>query len=179
VYRYLDQGYVIGAVDSVLVSRRLEFDEVADRVLHDFRQETRRAAALARVEQVERELAAGRTWEDVTPTLGGSPLAHRIGHGDPLPGFGAWSPIDSVLFGPGAPGAGELRRLETPRGLLVLQVTARVPAEVDVLRREREKVRRIVLNRRVYDHVETLREKAKIEPLRPELAERLPAPPRL
>lgn len=179
VYRYLDQGYVIGAVDSVLASRRLEFDEVADRVLQDFRQETGRAAALARVEQVERELAAGRTWEEATETLGGSPVAHRIGHGDPLPGFGGWSAIDSTLFGPGAPRAGELRRLESPRGLLLLQVAARVPAEVDVLRREREKVRRIVLNRRVYDHVETLREKAKIETLRPELAERLPAPPRL
>ena len=74
---------------------------------------------------------------------------------------------------------GRLRQLSTPRGELLVQVLERVPAAPAALARERENVRRVVLNRRIYDHVEELRARARIEILRPELAERPPAPPRI
>ncbi len=179
IYRYLDQGYVVAALDSLMPSRHLEFEEAEDRIVADYQRELRLAATRARLEQVERDLAAGRPWGEVTETLGGSAESHRVGYGDPLPGFGAMAAIDSVLFGEGAPGPGEFRKLETPRGTLLLSVTERIPAEPDVQRREREAVRRVVLNRRIYDYVEGLRAGAKIDVLRPELADRLPAPPGL
>ncbi|MEO6462011.1 MAG: peptidylprolyl isomerase, partial [Candidatus Eisenbacteria bacterium] len=179
VYRYLEAGYVVAALDSLLPSRALSFEEAEGRVIADYRVEARRSAARARADRVEKDLAAGRSWREATETLGGSVEPLLLAYGDPLPGIGQLAALDSLLFGPEPVPAGGHARAETPRGTLLLGVTERVPADADVRAREREKVRRTVLNRRVYDYVEGLRAGAKIEILRPDLAERPPAPPRI
>ncbi len=179
VYRYLQLGYVVAFLDSLLPPRPLDYAECAARVRADVQAEARRAAANQRIDAATAALAAGRPWSEATETIGGTVDPYLLGYGDPLPGQGEIAGLDSVLFGPDAAPTGGVRRLTTPRGDLLVQVVERVPASGEAKAREREKVRRVVLNRRIYDHVEELRAAARIEILRPELAERPPAPPRI
>jgi parvulin-like peptidyl-prolyl isomerase len=179
VYRYQEQGYVVAVLDSVLPSRPLEFEDAAERVLADYRRESRLDAARVRAEQVEKDLAAGRSWREATETLGGSSEPVLVAYAEPLPGFGTLPGLDSLLFGPAPLPAGARGRVETPRGTLIVSVAERVGADATVRARERENVRRTVLNRRIYDYVEGLRAGAKIEVLSEDLADRPPAPPKL
>ncbi len=178
-YRYLQQGYVVAWLDSLLPPRPLTYEECAPRVREDVQAEARRGAAKRRIDAATAALAAGRPWNEATETIGGSTEPYLLGYGEPLPGQGEIPGLDSVLFGPDAAPTGGVRRVATPRGDLLVQVVERVPATPEAKTREREQVRRVVLNRRIYDHVEGLRAKARIEVLRPELAERPPAPPRI
>jgi parvulin-like peptidyl-prolyl isomerase len=179
VYRYQEQGYVVAAIDTVLPSRPLSFEEGGERVLAEYRREMRLAAARARAAKVEADLAAGRSWTEATETLGGSVEPYLIGADEPLPGYGVLPGVDSLLFGPAPIPVGGRGRAETPRGSLVLQVTERVSADAAARARERENVRRALVARRLYDHVEGLRSGARIEVLRADLADRPPAPPKI
>ncbi len=179
VYRYLQFGYIVAFLDSLLPARPLEYAECAARAREDVQAGARRAVANQRIEAATTALAAGRPWSEATETIGGTVDPYLLGYGEPLPGQGEIPGLDSALFGPDAAPTGGVRRLTTPRGELLLQVVERVPAAAEAKTREREKVRRVVLNRRIYDHVEELRAAARIEVLRPELAERPPAPPQI
>lgn len=179
VYRYLEVGYVVAALDSVLISRPLEFEDAEPRILAEYRRERRLAAAHERAARVERDLAAGRSWNEATETLGGSSEPVRYAYGEPLAGIGLVPGLDSLLFGPDPLPANGHGRIETPRGTLLVAVVERNQADAVVRARERENVRRAVLNRKIHDYVEELRAQARIEILRDELKERPPAPPRM
>jgi parvulin-like peptidyl-prolyl isomerase len=179
VYRYLDVGYVVAALDSVIPSRPLEFEEAEERILAEYRREMRLAAARERAARVERDLAAGRSWREATETVGGSSEPVRYAYGEPLAGIGLLPGLDSLVFGPSPLPANGHGRIETPRGTLLVAVVERKPADAAVRARERESVRRAVLNRRIWEYVEDLRSAARVEILRNELRERPPAPPRM
>jgi hypothetical protein len=178
-YRYLDQGYVVVALDSIMPARALEFEEIEGRVIADWKQERRLAAARARADKISADLAAGRPWSEALATAGGSMESELLARGDGLPQVGAVPGLDSLLFGPSADtiAVGSWGRVPTPRGELFLQVVERRPPDPATAARDRQNVRDLIVTRRLYEYTENLRKQYTVEVLRPDLAERIPAPP--
>ena len=102
-----------------------------------------------------------------------------LARGDGLPQAGAVPGLDSLLFGPGADtiAVGSWGRLPTPRGELFVQVVERRPPDPATAARDRQNVRDLIVARRLYEYTENLRTRYTVEVLRPDLAERIPAPP--
>lgn len=178
-YRYLTQGYVTIALDSIMPPRPLEFDEIADRVLADRKRDRRLEAARARADQIVADLGAGRPWAEALETAGSTMESRLFGRAEGLGSVGAVSGLDSLLFGPGVDtlAVGGWARLPTPRGELFVQLLERQPPDPVTAARDRQNARDLMVNRRLYEYVEELREKYTVEVLRPDLAERIPEPP--
>jgi len=177
IYKQITPGYVVAFLDSLLPPRDLTYEECGARVKADLAREASRAEVRRRGDAALAQLTAGKPWAEVAAPLGGSPDPYTIGYAEPLPGYGALPGLDSLLFGADAAPTGAARRLPVAQGDLLVQVKERTAAAPDVRARERENVRRIVLNRRLYDHVERLRSGARVDVLRAELSVRPPAPP--
>lgn len=179
VYRYLNLGYVVIALDSIMPSRPLEFEEVGDRVVSDWKRDRRLAAVHARADRAEADLMKGEPWSEAFETVGGVVETKPIARGEGLPTVGSVAPLDSLLFGPGPDtlAVGKWARVPTARGDLFLTVIERIPPDTKDAAAERERLRALLINRRVYEYVETLRSRYSVEVLRPDLAERIPAPP--
>jgi hypothetical protein len=181
VYRYLNTGYAVAALDTILPPRQLEFEEVQDRVLQAQRQDASRRAARARADQLEHDLASGVPWEQAVETAGGETTTPSFGRGIGLPSLGPVAGLDSLLFGPGTDtlAVNGWRRLATPRGDLFVQLLERSLPESSGEPATRTQLRANVLNRRIYDYIERLRVRYPVEVLRADLAERIPPPPAL
>jgi len=181
IYRYLNTGYLVVVIDSILPGRQLSFDEVKDRALMEQRQDAGRRAARARADRLEKDLAAGVPWEQAVETAGGETTTPLFGRGVGLPSLGPVAGLDSLLLGPGADtlAVGGWRRVPTARGDLFVQLLERNLSESSADPAAREQLRANVINRRMYDYIERLRERYPVEVLRSDLAERIPPPPAL
>ncbi len=179
IYPYMQQGYVIAALDSILPPKQLGFDEVKDRVLLDQQRDAGRRAARARADRLAHDLEAGVPWERAVETVSAEVTSPLLGRGVGLPSMGPVAGLDSLLFGPGADtlAVGGWRRLATPRGDLFVQLLERSLPEPSLAPAAREQLRATVLNRRMYDYIERLRERHPVQVLRSDLAERIPPPP--
>jgi len=181
IYRYLNAGYIVVVIDSILPGRQLSFDEVRDRAMMEQRQEAGRRAARARADRLEKDLDAGMPWERAVETAGGETTTPLLGRGVGLPSLGPVAGLDSLLLGPGADtlAVGAWRRVATARGDLFVQLLERSLPESAGDPAAREQLRANVLNRRMYDYVERLRARYPVEVLRADLSERIPPPPAL
>ncbi|MEP7028990.1 MAG: peptidyl-prolyl cis-trans isomerase, partial [Candidatus Eisenbacteria bacterium] len=181
VYRDPIQGYVVAALDSILPPKQLEFEEVRDRAREDQRLDASRRVARERGDRLARDLESGMPWERAVETVGAETTTPLMGRGLGLPSVGPVAGLDSLLFGPGADtlAVGAWRRLDTPRGDLFVQLLERTLPETSSATAARGQLRATVLNRRMYDYIERLRERHPVEVLRSDLAERIPPPPAL
>ena len=181
IYRYVNMGYVVAALDSILPPRQLSFDDVKDRALMDQQRDAGRRAARARADRLEKDLAAGVPWEQAVETAGGETTTPPFGRDIGLPLLGPVAGLDSLLFGPGTDtlAVNGWRRLASPRGDLFVQLLERSLPESSAEPAARAQLRANVLNRRMYDYIERLRVRYPVEVLRADLAERIPPPPAL
>ena len=180
VYKYLNQGYIVVALDSILPARQLTFDEVRDRALLEKQRERGLAAAQARADRLEKDLAAGVPWERAIETVGGETETRPLSRGLGLPTLGPVAGLDSLLFGPGTDTLSVMgwKRLRTPRGELFVQLLERT-SDSGPTTANQKTLRDTVLNRRMYDYIERLRSQYAVKVLRADLAERLPPPPEI
>jgi parvulin-like peptidyl-prolyl isomerase len=181
VYKYLKLGYGVAALDSVMPPRQLTFEESQDRALQEKQRERGIAAAKARADRIEKDLRAGVPWEKAIETAGGETETQFLPRGVGLPTLGPVEGLDAALFGPGADtlAAGGWKRIQTPRGDLFVQLIERAAPEAAQDAASRQATATTVLNRRMYDYIERLRDKYAVKVLRADLAERLPPPPEI
>ena len=181
LYKFVRQGYIVAALDTVLTPRALSFEESQDRALQEKQRERGVAAAKARADRIERDLKAGLSWEQAIETAGGETETQLMPRGVGLPTLGTIEGLDAILYGPGADtlAVGGWRRLTTPRGDLFVQLLERtVPASATDPAALRASAT-AVLNRRMYDYIERLRSRYPVTVLRADLAERIPPPPEI
>jgi parvulin-like peptidyl-prolyl isomerase len=180
IYKYLNQGYIAVALDSILPAHQLTFDEVRDRALLEKQRERGLAAAQARADRLEKDLASGIPWERAIETVGGETETRPLARGVGLPTLGPVAGLDSLLFGPGPDTLSVMdwKRLKTPRGDLFVQLLERT-SDSGATAANQKALRDTVLNRRMYDYIERLRSQYAVKVLRADLAERLPPPPEI